>query len=214
MGIKQERLRCSKIIEMKTFFVSYKEAISYKKASKKSIRRRIKVRLKGGEIYCDLTRELKAFFKCHDRRAFKRLVRVFMMFCLGQKFVGRIDRRLHISGESPELLIECSDLDMVPVLYHLVPADRLELVLKDGLVPGKFYEYVYMTDDVDYIANGGYLHTKTAAIGHDVTYVVLEIAASRLSKKYKISRTVEEHEYVVRRVPTDCFIVPQKGLPQ
>lgn len=191
---------------MKTFFVSYNEALSYKKASKRNILRRIKVRLKGGEIYCDLTREFKAFFKYHDKRAFKRLVRVLMMFCLGQSLVKRIDRKLHISGELPELLVECSNLETIPVLYHLIPADRLELILKDGLVSGEFYEYVYMTDDADYIANGGYLHTKTAAIGHDVTYVAVEIATSRLAKYYKISRTVEEHEYVVRRVPTDCLI--------
>lgn len=59
---------------------------------------------------------------------------------------------------------------------------------------------IYLTDDVQYIIEDGYLQYKTDIRGKDTEFCILEINAALLKSESTIYSSRTEHEYIVKSV--------------
>ena len=64
-----------------------------------------------------------------------------------------------------------------------------------------------MTDNPDFIKNHGYLFHKTInSRKKERVFVKIAIDAKKLIEIHKIYKINRLHEYIVEKVPPDCFI--------
>ncbi len=225
-GLLEERLHCKKAMtafersepdNMETRFrlmkeymlsktVSIEEAVKWNK--KVRLRQKIKLRLKGGKIYCNVAFWFRKFAGHRDRQTFMELLRACLIFVLGGRTVNFFWKR-YITEEKQRIIRRFVPQDN-QVLYHWTSVEFAADIHKKGLIPRTPHQYVYLTDDPQYMEFVGFLHMKTRFYGRDTTYVALEIEAEELSKKEEIYQMLDEHEFVVKSVPPE-FIRPIKN---
>lgn len=181
--------------------ISYEEAVERHKKVK--LRQKIKVRLGGGKLYLDVAYWCREFARYRDKQTLKGLLRVLSIFMFGGKTVNFFWRK-GFTDEQNKII-----RGFVPrknqILYHWTAIDFVEEIQNKGLVPGRAHQYVYLTDDPEYMEHSGFLFGKTRAYGHDSTFVALEVAAEELLKSENIYQMAEEHEFVVKCVPAACI---------
>lgn len=184
--------------------VSYEEAVKWNK--KVRLRRKIEVRLKDGKLYCNVAFWFGKFARHRDKQNFKELLRACLVFVMGGRAVNFFWKR-YITEEKKRIIRRFVPQDN-QILYHWTPVEAVADIHKKGLIPREpAHQYVYLTDDPNYMEMVGFLCVKTRFYGRDMTYVALEIEAEELSKKEEIYQMLDEHEFVVKRVPPE-FIRP------
>lgn len=186
---------------MLSMSISYKEAVEWHKQVK--LRQKIKVRLRGGKLYYDVVYWCREFAGYRDKQTMKGLLRALLIFMFGGKTVNFFWRK-GFTDEQNKII-----RGFVPrknqILYHWTAIDFVEEIQKEGLKPGRAHQYVYLTDDPEYIMRSGFLFGKTRKYGRDTTFVALEVAAEELLKSGNIYQMAEEHEFVVKSVPAECI---------
>lgn len=172
---------------MQTVFVEHRIINDYER---KSLKNSIKLRKRGGVHYCALKKSLKNFIKSKNGNNFhiliKNMIRYFFGVSKGERYFSRhMDSELQ-KAEPPD------------TLYHFLPIEYLETVRTQGLKTQR--GLIYLTDDVQYIIEDGYLQYKTDIRGKDTEFCILEINAALLKSESTIYSSRTEHEYIVKSV--------------
>lgn len=179
---------------MRIIFVSYEETQRYYKS------RKIRSRLPGGRRYQEIQTNFRRLWKHPCVSNLKEAMRAAAIYCLGSRMIemfGRPAEKDHMDG----LFMPEEN----QILYHLAPSRQLDSIRRNGLAPSKEFEYVYLTDDADYIMDMGYLYWKVNQAKNDTEFVILEVDVYHLAQKYEIYQLREAHEFAVKRVPVECL---------
>ncbi len=172
---------------MQTIFVESRVRDDNKRTRLKNS---IKLRKRGGAYYCALKKSLKNFFKSKDGNNFDILTESAMRYFFGINKSQRYFSK-HIDSEQ-------ATANPPDTLYHFLPIEYLETVRTQGLKTQR--GLIYLTDDVQYIIEDGYLQYKTDIRGKDTEFCILEINAALLKSESTIYSSRTEHEYIVKSV--------------
>ncbi|MBQ2592755.1 MAG: hypothetical protein II567_05695 [Candidatus Riflebacteria bacterium] len=183
--------------------------IQYKKAKIELIFRKIynfiAERIKGGSLFEQIKFHAYECYQNKELCSLKKLFRSMFIYC----FSGAVARKLFGKSITDDIL-KLSEITLTEtnkILFHWAPKEKLNNILKEGLLPGKSHDYVYITDDSEFIKNHGYLYYKTLNYNKkEMTFVKIAINTSKLAEKHMIFKTIRSHEYIVEKVPPDCFI--------
>ena len=189
---------------MKQVFINYKKARS--NMFIRTIYNIVSDRLNRGTIFEKIKFHFFHFLKFHDFLSIKKCFFTILIYCFGGRLIHKI-LGFNINKEN-ELIISQLSLDKInKTFYHWAPKEKINIISKEGLLPKKNHNYVYMTDNSDFIKNQGYLFSKTLkSFKRDSVFVLFEINTSKLAEKYKIYKTFKKHEFVVEKVPLDCLL--------
>lgn len=189
-----------------SIYESYEQARRFNEQMKHSMLSvdKLKSRLPGGKVYEYLNYEWHCFCENTNWKCFKALVRYALYFCLG-------DRITRVFGgmrkDERERMISTFSPNHEQILFHWTSQEKVQSILDNGLCSGQNRKYVYMTDDAEYIARNGYFFYKVDRDKRDIHFVLLQIDAYELSKKYKIFCVDALHEYAVTVVPAKYITV-------
>ncbi len=184
--------------------------ICYKKARfnliKRSVYNIIRDRLVNGTILNKIKFHASHFWRYHDFLSIKKCFFTILIYCFGGRLINKL-LGFNINKEN-ELIISQLSLDETnKVFYHWAPIEKINTIFTEGLLPPKNHNYVYITDNYDFIKNQGYLFYKTLKfLKRDSIFVKIDINSSKLMKQHKIYKTIRKHEFVVERVPPDCLL--------
>lgn len=177
--------------------VKYQETKKdYKK--KVGISQKLRSRCSSGCLCKRLSYHWCYFKKYPSWKALERLLHAFSAYCIG-------DTLSHV-------LFKVKEEDKIggvfipeknKILYHWTSRERLDLIREKGLVPSEDLNFVYVTDDAEYLAKSGYFNWRVMKSKKDIKFVLIKIDAERLAQEYKIFYVFAEHEYAVKRVPLE-----------
>ena len=204
---KIEDVRCK--IEVKANIME-QVFISIKKMRLKLIVRRIinyiSNRLKGGIIYEKLKINAYNFYKKKDFSSLKIMFFYILTYFLSGTIAKRFIK-IKINNDEELIKYEISSIERDTMLFHWAPKDKLENILMNGLLPSINHDYVFVSDNSDYIKNKGYLFLKTLNYHKkEMVFVKIVINTSKLAENHKIFKTFRKHEYIVDKVPPDCIL--------
>lgn len=155
----------------------------------------IKGRMKGGAAYETLANSLQ-IIRCHGQQGLHNLVSAGAFYCFGYKVMKKLFPH-DVDNRIACVFIPAKD----QCLYHWTPVENMESIQKNGLVPKPDAVFVYLTDKPAYLAHNGFFQWKTVQSNQDMTFTLLRIRASELSREYEIHRLFAAHEFAVKMVP-------------
>lgn len=163
---------------------------------------RLRNRFAGGTIYKCLAFRFSLLCERRDSESLSDFLYTLLCYCVGGSTVRRL------LGADPTEKV-CLGGAFVPedgqILYHWTTAERLESVLKNGLLPVEEFDFVYLTDNPEYIASD-YFAGKVRKSKKDVDFILIGINASALASEYELFRVLKEHEFAARKVPPEFLI--------
>ena len=163
---------------------------------------KLRSRLVGGTINKCLAFRFGLLCERRDSESLSDFLYTLLCYCVGGSTVRRL------LGADPTEKV-CLGGAFVPeagqILYHWTTAERLESVRKNGLMPVDEFDFVYLTDNPEYIASD-YFVGKVRESKRDMDFVLVGINASALASEYELFRVLKEHEFAARKVPPKFLI--------
>ncbi len=147
-------------------------------------------------------------YECYQNKelcSLKKLFRSVFVYC----FSGAVARKLFGKniGDDKLVLSEISLTETNKILFHWAPKEKINIILKEGLLPSKNHGCVFITDNPEYLKNHGYLYHKTINYRKkEMVFVKIAIDAKKLMEIHKVYKINRLHEYIVEKIPPDCFI--------
>ena len=168
----------------------------FQKGIRADLLRIVRNRIKGGASYETLANMLRLVRLNPDPQNRQNLMRAIVYYCLGYRTMRRLipqePEQQKVGGFIPE---------RDQYLYHWTEIGNVESIRKNGLVPPRVSDYVYLTDDPAFLEREGFLQWRTKQAQRDMHFALMKIKAHELSRVYEIHRIYMAHEFIVNRVP-------------
>lgn len=196
---------------MKSFCVTQWEAERYYQKRKKyraTLRDKLRKRLPGVFLCEELRFGVRAFRQERTERCLAGILKLLLCYCLGGKIADLLFAK---NRDESERMLAHFTPENNQRLFHWTPSEKLERIWENGLIPGGGCDYVYLTDDPDYLAGTAYFYWKVRRAGRDTKFVLLEIDACSLAKEHEIFWVDTLHEFGVDKVPKECLVRKQDG---
>ena len=136
---------------------------------------KLRSRLAGGTINKCLAFRFGLLCERRDSESLSDFLYTLLCYCVGGSTVRRL------LGADPTEKV-CLGGAFVPeagqILYHWTTAERLESVRKNGLMPVDEFDFVYLTDNPEYIASD-YFAGKVRESKRDVDFVLVNFLIAR-----------------------------------
>lgn len=143
---------------MKSFCITQWEAERYYQKRKKyraTLRDKLRKRLPGVFLCEELRFGVRAFRQERTERCLAGILKLLLCYCLGGKIADLLFAK---NRDESERMLAHFTPENNQRLFHWPPSEKLERIWENGLIPGGGCDYVYLTDDPDYLAGTAYFY--------------------------------------------------------